>query len=67
MSSVLRPVSARTRASTPSESPTHSGAVAPWTRPEVRSAVPGSAASSLWASSSCQLDQVSVPAARVRT
>ncbi len=61
-------LSARTRTSTPSDSPTHSGAVAPRTRPEVLSGVPGSAAwSALWVSSSCQSDQEPVAVARVRT
>ncbi len=61
-------LSALTRTSTPSESPTHSGAVEPRTWPEVRSAVPGSAPwSSLWVSTSCQPDQVPVAVARVRT
>ncbi len=60
--------SALTRTSTPSESPTHSGAVAPRTRPEARSAVPGSApCSALWVSTSCQPDQAPVAVARVRT
>ena len=59
----------RTRTSTPSESPTHSGAVAPRTRPGValRGVRGRRACSSLWVSTSCQSDQAPVPAARVRT
>lgn len=62
------PGSAWTRTSTPSESPTHSGAVLPRTRPVPLSAVPRSGACSLlWVSRSCQSDQVPVATARVRT
>ncbi len=60
--------SERTRTSTPSESPTQSGAVEPRTVPDSRSGLPASAAwSVLCVSSDCQPDQRVVPVARVRT
>ena len=64
----LRSLSAWTRTSTPSESPTHSGAVAP--SDAAGGALGGvrvGRVSSLCVSTSCQPDQVPVPAARVRT